>query len=761
MKHRTAGAIAVLLALCLMQCGGTGNQSITEAASSPAAQFTFSIDFVQGEVQTPFSATLQPTGGKPPYSWKLTSGNLPGGLKLDAQQGTITGTPTAIGDFAVSIQIQDSSQPSPRTVLRGFSLSIVPSVQVVTTELYASYIQQPYQATLSAMDGVGPYAWSVVSGNLPKGLTLDSKSGKVTGTTTEAGEFKVTVQARDSLQPAGAVATKTFDLSIANLRLDKYGGLADAPVAGGATGYFRVAKVGNRWELVTPAGNAFFMLGVYNISGDTHKDELGGTYDSRAITKYGDRDINWGPQQVRRLRSWGFNSVGPYSIRWVLPTASIDNWPGDHTQPEKVPMVGLVNPSLYSLRNLNNWASGPVKDIVYGTDSHFTGYRSTFPDVFDPNFEQFLDNQLKDVVGSDGSGNSPWLIGWMVDDTDYLNGFGAGPDFTTIPEAGNNNRHLGWIALVTAPTQASNSVQKVSYKDAKVYTKYALQDFLEKRYGTIAALNAAWGSNYSTFDSDGGWPTGKGLLDEDGRHTGWVGTDPVNLSDANPTLKKDLDDFLYVLASRYFQVCRDRVKANSPNTLYFGPTVVGSWGTPARRQVLQAAGQYVDVLNTNLDVTDQARLDFVAQYLGDKPLAFWEGRKANPDSALWRYSCSGCSQTQAERGQYYQNRVAAYLQAVATPTGAKPSVGFIWWEFHDNYGEKADWGLVSLEDNAYNGKEDVVAGGKPGVPGSARCKDAWGYSCGAEERDYGDFLSSVWDTNINALKSLLPAPPGP
>jgi hypothetical protein len=84
-------------------------------------------------------------------------------------------------------------------------------------------------------------------------------------------------------------------------------------------------------------------------------------------------------------------------------------------------------------------------------------------------------------------------------------------------------------------------------------------------------------------------------------------------------------------------------------------------------------------------------------------------------------------------------------------------VGFIWWEFHDNYGERANWGLVTLSDNAYDGKEATVSGGRPGVVGSARCRDAWGFPCGSEERDYGDFLSVVRDTNFNILRNLIGA----
>ena len=53
------------------------------------------------------------------------------------------------------------------------------------------------------------------------------------------------------------------------------------------------------------------------------------------------------------------------------------------------------------------------------------------------------------------------------------------------------------------------------------------QSFLEKKYGTIAALNQAWGTGnfYTSFCDDGGFGTGTGVLDEDGRHVAWFGND--------------------------------------------------------------------------------------------------------------------------------------------------------------------------------------------------------------------------------------------
>ena len=60
-------------------------------------------------------------------------------------------------------------------------------------------------------------------------------------------------------------------------------------------------------------------------------------------------------------------------------------------------------------------------------------------------------------------------------------------------------------------------------------------------------LNAAWGSNYSTFESAGGWRIGSGLMDENGRNTAWLGLTDGTLRGATAGVTADLDAFLFGL----------------------------------------------------------------------------------------------------------------------------------------------------------------------------------------------------------------------
>src|SRR5439155_341913 len=122
--------------------------------------------------------------------------------------------------------------------------------------------------------------------------------------------------------------------------------------------------------------------------------------------------------------------------------------------------------------------------------------------------------------------------------------FGPGPE---LPAA-RQHPHLGWVALVTNFAQSS-SPWVASYADTRVHTKQALRDYLAHKYGTVNALNAAWRSTYTTFDSAGGWGRGSGLFDEDGRHP-WVGNERDEMATAAPAVKDDLGGFLYLYAQK-------------------------------------------------------------------------------------------------------------------------------------------------------------------------------------------------------------------
>jgi hypothetical protein len=68
------------------------------------------------------SVTLQEAGGTGPYTWSVLAGSLPPGVNLNS--GVVSGTPTAAGSYAVTLQVTDSTAGTQRTASRSFTLTV-------------------------------------------------------------------------------------------------------------------------------------------------------------------------------------------------------------------------------------------------------------------------------------------------------------------------------------------------------------------------------------------------------------------------------------------------------------------------------------------------------------------------------------------------------------------------------------------------------------------------------------------------------------
>ena len=75
-------------------------------------------------------------------------------------------------------------------------------LQITTSSLHDGMAGQSYNATLSAEGGTGSLTWSLPSGTLPNGLSLNASNGAITGTpTTAGGPVDLTLQVADSSVP--------------------------------------------------------------------------------------------------------------------------------------------------------------------------------------------------------------------------------------------------------------------------------------------------------------------------------------------------------------------------------------------------------------------------------------------------------------------------------------------------------------------------------------------------------------------------------
>ena len=160
----------------------------------------------------PFNQLLTSSGGVAPYTWAVTGGTLPPGLKLSSL-GTFSGTPTALGSSTVTVTVTDNSSPA-LTASKQLTINVVPAPLVITTTSVSSASENaPYYQALHAAGGTPPITWSINSGALPSGLTLSS-TGVISGKATALGKFGITVQAQDSSTPTPQTANQMLTIVV-------------------------------------------------------------------------------------------------------------------------------------------------------------------------------------------------------------------------------------------------------------------------------------------------------------------------------------------------------------------------------------------------------------------------------------------------------------------------------------------------------------------------------------------------------------------
>ncbi|MBA4312779.1 MAG: hypothetical protein C0417_09135 [Chlorobiaceae bacterium] len=154
-----------------------------------------------------YNQTITATGGVSPYSYSVLSGALPNGITL-ASGGNLSGTPTVRGQFIFTATATDANLC---TGSREYSLTIdCPNITIAPTILPDDSISKFYSQIMTASGGTSPYSFTMISGNLPDGLTLSS-DGIVSGTLSYAGTFNFTINATDANDCSG---TRAYTVSV-------------------------------------------------------------------------------------------------------------------------------------------------------------------------------------------------------------------------------------------------------------------------------------------------------------------------------------------------------------------------------------------------------------------------------------------------------------------------------------------------------------------------------------------------------------------
>ncbi len=143
--------------------------------------------------------------GTPIYS--LSSGILPPGLTIGT--GGILGTPLGTDTVSIGVRVTVGTQSATKSLLlmiEGAPLRIVTTSIAFNLPDLRFTTSIPGSQTLSAAGGTGVYTWSVLSGNLPTGTSLNPLTGVISGNVTAAGSPILSIRVSDG--------QATFDSSV-------------------------------------------------------------------------------------------------------------------------------------------------------------------------------------------------------------------------------------------------------------------------------------------------------------------------------------------------------------------------------------------------------------------------------------------------------------------------------------------------------------------------------------------------------------------
>jgi Putative Ig domain len=196
--------------------------SLVALVVAPAA---LALRFTDESYMTPVGVTGQPyfhkfdgaagCGPALPYQYRILDGTLPTGLRL-SKEGIISGVPEVAGTWSFWVELSDEDPPSqdwcrPSKAERQFTIKITTGLNIVQNSLSrkVTFVSEPYSFQFSA-EGGGTQTWSIQSGKLPAGLTLNSSSGLLSGTPTEVGDFTFKVMVTDG----GRTDSETYTLTV-------------------------------------------------------------------------------------------------------------------------------------------------------------------------------------------------------------------------------------------------------------------------------------------------------------------------------------------------------------------------------------------------------------------------------------------------------------------------------------------------------------------------------------------------------------------
>jgi hypothetical protein len=152
-------------------------------------------------LNVPVSDGVAATGDPTPH-YSVSDGDLPSGLTLDEDTGAITGTPDYEGYYDFEIAAENAYD----TIYIYFEGTVWPEPAGGGAPYFSDITLKSAYVTVAYSDGVAATGtpaptYTLASGDLPDGLSLDGDTGAISGTPSTEGEYVFEITASNGVEP--------------------------------------------------------------------------------------------------------------------------------------------------------------------------------------------------------------------------------------------------------------------------------------------------------------------------------------------------------------------------------------------------------------------------------------------------------------------------------------------------------------------------------------------------------------------------------